>query len=61
MYDVVDRLVVVQGEKRCKILVPGYWKRLSEEIGDILEARQMLDDELPLRDPIAHPVETNVQ
>ena len=36
-------------------------QRLSEEIGDILEARQMLDDELPLRDPIAHPVETHVQ
>ncbi len=59
MYDVVDRLVVIQGEKRREILVPSNRKRLCEEIGDVLESRKMLDDKLSLLDPIAHPVEAH--
>jgi hypothetical protein len=39
----------------------GSWKRNSEEIGDILEARRMQDDELPLLNPIANPVQMHVQ
>ncbi len=60
MYYVVDRLVVVQGEKRREILVPSNRKRLCEKIGDVLEAWKMLDDKLSLLDPIAHPVEARV-
>jgi hypothetical protein len=60
VYDVVDRLVVVQGEKRREILVPSDRKGLGEEIGDILKARKMLDDKLALSDPIANPVEAHV-
>ena len=59
MYDVVDRLVVVQGEKKREIFVSSDRKRLGEEIGDILKARKMLDDKLALSDPIANPVEAH--
>ena len=60
MYYIVDRLVVVQGEKRREILMPSNRKRLCEKIGDVLEARKMLDNKLSLLDPIAHPVEAHV-
>ncbi len=39
----------------------GSWKRLSEEIGDILEARKMHDDELPLLNAIVNPVGDYIQ
>ena len=50
-----------QNEERHDKLVLGDGERLGEEVGKVVRPLPPLDDELPLADAIADPVETHVK